>query len=80
MIQQLSFSIAQGSCGGPVLYCAYASMISEIIPKSINLNAFTDDHTISDSFNPSIANSELNSVMKQSGCLDMVAHGWIPTG
>ena len=48
-------------------------MIFEIIPKSINLNTFTDDHAISDSFNPSIANNELNSVMKQSGCLDNVS-------
>ena len=47
-------------------------MILEIIPKSINLHAFTDDHAISDSCNPSIATSELNSVMKLSGCLDNV--------
>ena len=63
---------SQGSCGGPVLCCAYASMILEIIPKLINLNAFADDCAISDSFNTSLANSELNSVMKQSGCLDNV--------
>ena len=70
--KRLSFSVPQGSCDGPVLYCAYASMISEIIPKLITLHAFTDDHAISDSFNPSIAASELNSVMKLSGCLDNV--------
>ena len=57
----LSFSVPHGNSGGPVLYCAYASTISEIIPKSINLHIFTDDHAISDCFNPSIATSELNS-------------------
>ena len=70
--KRLSFSVPQGSCGSSVLYCAYASVISEIIPNLINLNAFTDDHAISDSFNTSIANSELNSVTKLSGCLDNV--------
>ena len=40
--------------------------------KLINLHAFADDHAISDSFNPSVATSELNSVMKLSGCLDNV--------
>ena len=70
--KRLSFSVPQGSCGGPVLYCAYASKILEIIPKSINLNALTDDHAISDSFSPSIVNSELNFVMKLSGCLDNI--------
>ena len=44
----------------------------EIILKSINLNAFADDHAILDSFNPSITTSELNSVMKLSGCLDNI--------
>ena len=70
--KRLSYSVPQGSCGGPVLYCAYASMILEIIHKSIDLNAFADDHSISDSFSLSIANSELNSVMKLNGCLDNV--------
>ena len=70
--KRLSFSVPQGSCGGPVLYCAYASTISEIIPKCINLHAFVDDHAILDSFNPSIAMNELNSVMKLSGCLDNI--------
>ena len=61
--KRLSFSVPQGSCGGPVLYCAHASMILEIIPKLINLHTFTDDHAISDNFNPSIATSELDSAM-----------------
>ena len=47
-------------------------MILEIIPKSINMNAFADDHAILDNFHPSIANSELNSVMTLSGCLDNI--------
>ena len=70
--KRLSLSVPQGSWGGPALYCAYTSMISEIIPKLINLHAFLDDHAISDSFNPPIASSELNSVMKLSGFLDNV--------
>ena len=68
--KRLPFSVPHCSCGGPVLYCAYASTISEIIPKSINLHAFADDHAILDSFNPSIATNELNSVMKIRGCPD----------
>ena len=52
--KRLSISVPQGSCGGPVLYYAYASAILEIIPRSINLNVFTNDHAIWDSFNPSL--------------------------
>ena len=50
--KRLSYSVPQGSCGGPVIYSAYASKILVIIPKSINLHAFAEDQTISDSFSP----------------------------
>ena len=44
--KRLSFSVPHRSFGGPVLCVAYASTILEIIPKSINLHAFVDEHAI----------------------------------
>ena len=42
--RQLHASIPQGTCGGPVLYLIYASTIQDIIPPTIDLHAFADDH------------------------------------
>ena len=49
-LQPLEFSVPQGSCGGPVLYSAYASTCRLVVSPPLNLNGFTDDHSTNISF------------------------------
>ena len=46
------FSVSQGSIQGTFLFIAYASIITEVISNSLQLNAYADDHSIRKSFNP----------------------------
>ena len=48
----LDFSVPQGSAGGPVLYILYADPLVDIIPDSIDLTGFADDHTLMKTFKP----------------------------
>ena len=48
----MHFSVPQGSIQGALLLIAYASTITEVIPNSLQLNAYADDHSIRKSFNP----------------------------
>ena len=48
--RSLEFSVPQGSCGGPVLYLAYASSLQTEIPASVRLNAFANDHSLNYAF------------------------------
>ena len=45
------FSVPQGSIHGAFLFIEYASTITEVIPNSLQLNAYADDHSIRKSFN-----------------------------
>ena len=49
-LKPLEFSVPQGSCGGPVLYSAYASTLRLVVSPPLNLNGFPDDHSINISF------------------------------
>ena len=48
--RSLEFSVLQGSCGGPVLYSVYASSWQTVIPVSVRLNAFANDHSLNYAF------------------------------
>ena len=48
--QPLEFSVPQGSCGGPVIYSIYASTLRLVVSPPLNLNGFTDDHSVNISF------------------------------
>ena len=70
-----NFSVAQGSCSGPVLFCLYSSTLPKLIPAGINLQAFADDHTISKGFK--LNASEINSAKL---CLEETLydiHNWM---
>ena len=45
-LQDLTFSIPQGSCAYPVLYLVYASTMEDVIPPHICLYGYADDHGI----------------------------------
>ena len=48
----MDFSVPQGSTQGAYLFICYASTLNEIVPKSLTLNGFADDHSIRKSFRP----------------------------
>ena len=52
-LQDLTFSIPQGSCAGPVLYLVYASTIEDVIPPHICLHGYADDHDMKNEFDAS---------------------------
>ena len=55
----MDFSVPQGSTQGAFLFICCASTLDEVVPKSLTLNGFADDHSIRKSFRPtaSINNS-----------------------
>jgi len=50
--RELECSVPQGSCLGPWLYITYAGTIFDIVPPSISVYGFADDHTASKRFLP----------------------------
>ena len=42
--RELSFSVPQGSCAGPVLYLAYASTLEKEVSQNIGIHGYADDH------------------------------------
>ena len=50
-IRSLNYSIPQGSASGANLFTAYCASIESVIPASITINGFADDHSIRKSFN-----------------------------
>ena len=68
--RELRYSVPQGSCGGPMLFNCYSSSIISIIPETISIAGFADDHTIRKSFNPTInCNEEIECVKDLEKCL-----------
>ena len=61
-IHSLDFSVSQGSCTSPMLYTVYASTLQYQISEGMDLNGFTDDHSINKSFNPNDRDDELRTI------------------
>ena len=55
--KSLSFSVPQGSVGGPILYSCYASTLQMVIPPQMGVHGFADDHLIKSSLHPRIKES-----------------------
>jgi hypothetical protein len=66
--RNLAFSVPQGSCFGPTLYSVYASTMQEVVPHSLDIHGYADDHAVKISF---IADSgeEANAVSELESCL-----------
>ena len=67
-IQPLQVSVPQGSCGGPVLYSAYASTLRLVLSTPLNLNGFADDHSINISFKAKDQNHEKCCITSLENC------------
>ena len=55
-------SLHQGSTQGAYLFICYASTLNEIVPNSLTLNGFADDHSIRKSFRPTTPKTNSSSV------------------
>ena len=58
----MDFSVPQGSTQGAYLFICYASTLNKIVPKSLTLNGFADDHSIRNSFKPTVPKTNSSSV------------------
>ena len=68
-LKELHFSVPQGSCTGPVLYLAYASTMQEIIPSSISLYGYADDHALKVNFKADNRNAETSCISDIEKCM-----------
>ena len=62
--RQLQCCVPQGSCLGPWLYLTYAGTIFDVIPPSVSVYGFADDHTANIRFEPSSGASENIAIEK----------------
>ena len=69
----LNFSVPQGSCSGANLFTCYCSLIKELIPPSMTLAAFTDDHSIRKSIPTKCHTSEENTINTIESTLTTIA-------
>ena len=62
--QTINYSVPQGSIQGAFLFNAYASMITEVIPLTLELMGYADDHLIRKPFKPgnTIGNTESDTI------------------
>ena len=60
--RNLDFSVPQGSCFGPWLYLTYAGTIFDIVPPSISVFGFADDHMAIIWFKPTLAEEEMTAI------------------
>ena len=44
--RDLTFSIPQGSCAGPILFLAYTSTFPQVVDSQLNIYGFADDHNL----------------------------------
>ncbi|VDI17592.1 Hypothetical predicted protein [Mytilus galloprovincialis] len=65
--RQLECSVPQGSCLGPWLYTVYAGTLFDIIPPSITVYGFADDHTANKRFVPTLTN-EMDAIRDLHDC------------
>ena len=60
--RDLSFSVPQGSCAGPILYLAYASTMEKEIDTQIGIHGYADDHAFRKTFKPSDRLNEQSAI------------------
>ena len=50
--QTINYGVPQGSIQGAFLFDAYASTILHVVPPTLELNGYADDHSIRKTFKP----------------------------
>ena len=74
----LTFSVPQGSCAGPVLYLAYARTLQEVIDPTISRYGYADDHAVCRSFKASDKISEMETIKSLENCAIQIKN-WMDT-
>ena len=59
--QAIDYSVPQGSIQGAFLFNTYASTISDVIPTTLELMGYADDHSIKKPFKPGNTNCNTES-------------------
>ena len=57
--KELKFSVPQGSCSGDSVFTCYCALITDIIPDTISINGFADNHSIRKKYKASNRNKEI---------------------
>ena len=60
--KDLTFSVSLGSCSAANLFNMHSSTISKVVDCSLNLNGFTNDHSIMKEFNPNFSVEESDTI------------------
>ena len=60
--KDLTFSVPQGLCPGANLFNMYGSTVSKVTYSSLNLNRFTNDHSIMKKFSPNLLVEESDTI------------------
>ena len=77
-IRSLNYSVPQGSASGANLFTAYCASIESVIPASITINGFTNDHSIRRSFNADSQDQESQSITLMMDTVANIA-SWMDT-
>ena len=74
----LKFSVPQSSLAGPILYLAYASTLRYVIPDTnmININGYTDDHSLNKNFRADNRIEEISPIRSLELCMNDIK-GWM---
>ena len=57
----MDFNVLQGSSKGTYLFMCYAWTLNEVVPKSLTLNGFAEDHSIRKSLKPTMPKGNRSS-------------------
>ena len=74
--RSLECSVPQGSCLGPWLYLTYAGTLFDVVPPSITVYGFADDHTANKRFKPSSFSVERTAIQELERCA-LVINNWM---
>ena len=61
-VRCLDFSVPQGSGAGPSFYSAYASTMRDIVPATVDIHGYADDHALKKAFKASSRTDEITSI------------------
>ena len=61
-VRSLDFSVPQGSGAGPSFYSAYASTMRDIVPATVDIHGYADDHALKKAFKASSKTDEITSI------------------
>ena len=70
--RDITFSVPQGSCLGPVLFSAYSSTLSDVIPREIGIRGYADDTGLDATFAPGSENEKSAHTSLEHCCHDII--------